>query len=100
MGGALEAQPDTRNTARMDQRIARTTPASRRGIALIALPSIAIRLVGFKPRSSGIFVKRSRARWQLNPWMSTAIVDGNLGRGKGRVGKRTHGDANRFIFTN
>lgn len=47
--------------------------------------------------STGIFVERSGAWRQLNPCVSTAVVDGNPRRWKVRVSKRTHGDAHRLI---
>jgi hypothetical protein len=49
--------------------------------------------------SSGIFVERCRAWRQLNPWVSTAVVDRNARRWKVRVSKRTYGYAHRLIVT-
>jgi hypothetical protein len=51
-----------------------------------------------KSFSSGILVERRRVRRQLNPRVSTAIVDGNLRRWKERIGKRTNGNAHGLIL--
>jgi hypothetical protein len=54
---------------------------------------------GQSVQSTGIFVERSRAWWQLNPWMPAALVDGKSRRWKARVSKRSHGYAHRLIVT-
>lgn len=48
--------------------------------------------------SWGIFVEGSRAGRQLYPWMSTAVVDGNPGCGKSRIGESTYRDADGFVI--
>ena len=48
-------------------------------------------------RSRGILVERFSARRQLNPRVSTAVVDGNSRRRKVRIAQRTHGDGHRMI---
>jgi hypothetical protein len=45
----------------------------------------------------GIFVEGYCARRQFHPTMPAAIVNGDTGRRKVRIGKRTHGDAHRII---
>jgi hypothetical protein len=47
--------------------------------------------------SWGILGEGPRARRQLYPRVSTAVVDGDPGCGKGRVGKSTHGHAYGFV---